>query len=40
MNVDTVVYEKSIGKSYKAVTRSFNFKNVKELIALLQQFFI
>lgn len=39
MNVDTVVYEKSIGKSYKAVTRSFNFKNVKELIALLQQFF-
>ena len=39
MNGDTLVNEKDIEKSYEAVARPFNFKNIKELIALLQQFF-
>lgn len=39
MNGDTLVNEKDIEKSYEAVARPFNFKKVKELIALLQQFF-
>lgn len=39
MNGDTLVYGKNIEKSYEAVARPFNFKNIKELIALLQQFF-
>ena len=38
MNGDTLVNEIDIEKSYEAVARPFNFKKVKELIALLQQF--
>lgn len=39
MNENTVsLYEKNINKTYCAVSRLFDFGQIKELIALMQRF--
>lgn len=39
MDGNAVIYEKNIEGLYEAVTKPFNYKKIKELIALLQQFY-